>query len=128
MSQNSFNKDRTEADLYREARQRVQEKAKFYKHLYVYLILNSLFFLVSLFRGKPFVSLPVTLFWGIGVFFHYLRVFGVPGSGVLSKDWEDQEVRREMDKMKQVRFGNQREEEQMDLKELRKNYDESDLV
>lgn len=128
MNQNSYNDDRVETELYREARRRVHEKAKFYKHLYTFLIFNGIFFLMSLFRGRPYAPLMVTFFWGIGVVFHYLKVFGIPGSGILSKDWEDHEVKREMDKMKRVRFDKKQPDESLELKELRKNYDESDLV
>jgi hypothetical protein len=112
--------------LYREAQRRVQEKAKFYKHLYAFLIVNGMFFTLALFRGRPFAPLVVTLGWGIGLAFHYLKVFGLPGSGILSKEWEDQEVQKEMNRM----TGKKRPEndEALELKELRKNYDDSELV
>lgn len=128
MNQNSYSKDPVETEIYREARRRVQEKAKFYKHLYTFAIVNGIFFVLALFRGRPQAPLMMTLFWGIGLIFHYLRVFGIPGSGVLSKEWEDKEVRREMDKMKKIRHDDPRKEEPLELRELRKNYDESDLV
>ncbi|MCB0522208.1 MAG: 2TM domain-containing protein [Lewinellaceae bacterium] len=114
-------------NLYNEARRRVKEKAKFYKHLYAYLIFNIVFFVMALFRGRPFAPLAMSLFWGIGLAFHYLKVFGLPGSGVLSKEWEDTEVQKEMQKMTGKK-SEIKEEEKLDLKELRKNYDDSELV
>lgn len=129
MNQNSYKNDQADGEVYREARKRVQQKAKFYKHLYTYLIINGLFFIMSLFRGRPFASLPVALMWGVGILFHYLRVFGFPGSGVLSKDWEENEMKREMDRLKKIYSDkDDHKDEPMELKELRKNYDESDFV
>jgi hypothetical protein len=120
-----------ESDIYGEARRRVREKAKFYKHLYFFLIFNGILFVMALFRGRPFMPLTIALFWGIGVVFHYLKVFGLPGSGILSKEWEDRELHKEINRLK----GNKPEsntadslDEKMELKELRKNYDETDLV
>lgn len=115
-------------NLYQEARRRVKEKAKFYKHLYTYLIINIVFFLMALFRGRPFAPLAMSLFWGIGLAFHYLKVFGLPGSGVLSKEWEDSEVQREIQKMAGKQDPPAKNEEKLELKELRKNYDDSELV
>ncbi len=118
---------KNEPDIYQEARRRVAEKAKFYKHLYFYLIFNGIFFIMALFRGRPFMPLTVAIFWGIGVMFHYLKVFGIPGSGILSKEWEDREINKEIHRMK----GESKDlspDEKMELKELRKNYDDSDLV
>ena len=118
---------KNEPDIYSEARRRVSEKAKFYKHLYFFLIFNGILFIMALFRGRPFMPMTVALFWGIGVVFHYLKVFGLPGSGILSKEWEDREIHKEINRMK----GDKNElktEDKMELKELRKNYDDSDLV
>jgi hypothetical protein len=118
---------KNESEIYREARRRVQERAKFYKHLYTYAIINGVFFLISLFRGRPFFPFPVAFFWGIGLVFHYLKVFGLPGSGVLSREWEDREVEKEMYKLTGRKDG-ARKDEGLELRELRKNYDESELV
>jgi len=119
--------DDRESEIYREARKRVHEKAKFFKHLYTYIIVNMALVVMALFRGRPIMFFPVPLFWGVGLAFHYLKVFGIPGSGVLSKEWEDKETLKEMEKMT-GRPTKKQKGEQLDLKELRKNYDESDFV
>jgi hypothetical protein len=36
------------------------------------------------------------LFWGIGVFFHWMGVFGF--KSVISQDWEDRKIKEIMDK------------------------------
>lgn len=115
-----------DSDLYAEARRRVEEKAKFYKQFYFFIAFSSFFLFLAL-RSKRFFLLVPVLFWGIAILAKYLKVFGLPGSGILSRDWEEQEIQKEMDRLKGVKEEKQ-PEEKMELKELRKNYDESELV
>ncbi|MCC6726019.1 MAG: 2TM domain-containing protein, partial [Saprospiraceae bacterium] len=86
--------------IHDEAERRVKAKAKFYKHFFAFVAVNTFLFLTSLFQGEPFATMPVLLGWGIGLGAHYLKVFGFPGSGVLSKDWEDKEYQRELERLK----------------------------
>jgi len=107
----------------------VKSKAKFYKHLFAFVVVNSFLFLTTLFDGEPFATLPILLGWGIGLAFHYLKVFGIPGSGVLSKDWEDKEYKKELERLEQKHQGKpQKPEEKLELKEMAKSYRDSDLV
>lgn len=123
--------------FYQEAQRRVHQKAKFFKHLYTYVLVVGVMFFLSMFRGRPFAFMPVALFWGIAIMFHYLKVFGIPGTGILSREWEEEEIEKEVRRMKDL-MGTERKskkdgpepapEEEMKLKELRKDYDESELV
>ncbi len=119
--------------IYLEAQRRVRQKAKFFKHLYTYVIVVGIMFFLTLFRGRPFAFIPVALFWGIAVLFHYLKVFGIPGSGILSQEWEEEEIQKEIRRMKGL-LGNEEEEEmelpadEMKLRELQKDYDDSEFV
>ncbi len=115
-------------DIHDEAQRRVQKKAKFYKHLFFFLVFNGFFFTTGLFQGHPMEPLSVTFFWGIGLVFHYLKVFGLPGSGVLSNDWEEREYKRELERLEKRKPQSRRIEEQLELKEMAKNYRDSDLV
>ncbi len=66
-----------------------REKIKFYRHLRSYIIVNAFMMFITLFSGGGFSWFPVILFWGMGLAFHYLKVFGWPGSdGIFSEDWE----------------------------------------
>lgn len=118
-----------EKDLEMEARKRVAEKAKFYKHLTSYLIINGVISILSIINGHPFANAPMLFGWGIGLAFHYVKVFGLPGSGLLSREWEDQEVKKEVKRLKGE--GNDKGldlEEPLQMPELKKNYRDSDLV
>ena len=92
-------------------------------------------FFLTLFRGRPFAFVPVALFWGIAIMFHYLKVFGIPGTGILSKEWEEEEIEKEVRRMKGILGKDVDEEpevelpdEEMKLRELRKDYDDSEFV
>ena len=115
-------------DIFQEAQQRVRTKAKFYKHLFAFMVINGFFFLMALFQGAPFAPLIVTACWGVGLAFHYLKVFGIPGSGVLSRAWEDQEYKKELDRLEKRQQPGKTSGEELELKEMMKNYRDSDLV
>lgn len=115
-------------DIHDEAQRRVRRKAKFYKHLLIYLVFNGFFFTTGLLQGHPMEPLSISFFWGIGLVFHYLKVFGLPGSGVLSKDWEEREYQRELKRLEKRMPANRVPEEQLELKEMAKSYRDSDLV
>ncbi|GIV31367.1 MAG: hypothetical protein KatS3mg029_0718 [Saprospiraceae bacterium] len=124
-----------ERELYRMARRRVQRKAKFYKHFYIYVTVVAIMFILTLFRGRPYAFLPVAFFWGIGLIFHYFKVFGIPGSGVLSEEWEEREMQKEYKRLQRLLGKRQdpgaeplTEEEELELRELQKRYDDSELV
>ena len=117
---------------YQNAVKAVKEKKKFYKHLSSYIMVNGAFMLVTLFTGGGFSWFPVMLFWGIGLGSHYVKVFGFPGSGVLSQEWEERELEKEMNR-RGVRKSlpparRSRMDDHLELKEMEKNYRESDLV
>lgn len=128
-----------EEKLYRLAQKRVKQKKGFFKHLQAFVLVNVALFFLTVFEGEPFESIPVTILWGIGLAFHYVNVFGMPG-GKLSDEWEDRQTEKEFQKLKD-RYargrGEIREDEfdldldsRLDLRETRKqtDYDERDFV
>ncbi len=116
--------------MYKEAKRRVKRKKAFYKHLTFYLIVNGVFFFITLFNTGTFNWLYPAAFWGIGLVSHYFSVFGLPGTDrVGGTDWEAKEIRKEIEKM-----GGTYEDlppDELELKELKKQkqgWDDSDLV
>ncbi|MCI5081149.1 MAG: 2TM domain-containing protein [Saprospiraceae bacterium] len=117
------------SDMYKLARKRAKQKVKFFKHLKSFVIINSIFLTISYLDGDGLEWLNVTWIWGIFVLFHYLKVFGVPGTdGVLSKRWEEEMEYRELKRMGL----DQDEYEELDLREKRREkaarWNENDLV
>jgi hypothetical protein len=85
-----------EEQKYKEAKKRVEEIKGFYGHLFAYLGVNVTLLIINL------VSSPgslwfywVSLFWGIGLFWHAMAVFvfaRFPG-----KDWEQRKIKEIME-------------------------------
>ncbi|MBI1223864.1 MAG: histidine kinase [Bacteroidetes bacterium] len=122
----------TEEEL-QKAKKRVKAKKSFYQHLMAYAIVN-LFLMALNLVTSPSVAWFVypLLGWGVGLAFHYVEVFGIPGFDILSKEWEEKQLERELRQQKPTSSPKDKPTKQPDksleLRELRKNYDESDFV
>lgn len=85
-------------DLYRKAEQRADAKIGFYKHLYSYVTVNVILFAINAITSfGNWWFYWVTVFWGIGIFGHFLKAF------VLSSKLEDNRekmIEKEMEKIK----------------------------
>ncbi|NBL65280.1 histidine kinase [Flavobacterium sp. NST-5] len=97
-----------EQQRYERASQRVKKIAGFYRHLLVYILVNL--FLISLKyfnldKGDQFFefsTFSTAFFWGIGLAFHALGVFGT--SAFLGNNWEERKIREIMDKEKNSKW------------------------
>ncbi len=87
----------SEEEIYRKAREKVEEKKGFYVHFIVYILVNILLIIIWAVTGAGF---PWFIFplggWGIGVLFHFLGVF------VFSRQtsWEKREIEKEVERLK----------------------------
>ena len=87
----------SEEEIYRKAREKVEEKKGFYTHFIVYILVNILLVIIWAATGAGF---PWFIFplggWGIGVLFHFLGVF------VFSRQtsWERREIEKEVERLK----------------------------
>ena len=134
-----------EQRIYKQAKQKVEKKKGFYKHLSAFIAVGFFFVAMNVatfFNGDAdaphlwffYPMLP----WSIGLLIHYFSIFGLPGSNALSEKWEEEELAKELARlrrMQQGRLGAPAEpEEGLDLKELEKekeartNWEEEDLV
>jgi len=116
----------------KKARERVKKKKEFYSHLSTYVVMGIFFFVLNAVTafGSWWFHWPL-LGWGIGVLFHYFDVFGMPGVGEISEEWEAREIEAEMRRMQ----GNDAEDtDELELKEMqkekadKKRWDDSELV
>lgn len=130
----------TQSELDR-AKKRVKAKKAFYQHLMSYAIVNSFLFILNMITSPGYLWFVFPMLgWGVGLAFHYVDVFGIPGFDILSKEWEDREIERELRQNSQsqnpIKTSSSRttlqkpaeRESSLELKELRKNYDDSDFV
>lgn len=98
--------NKTQNDFYREeAYLRAQKKVKrilgFYWHLSSYVIINVfLIFFVGTHNDNfwSFGTFSTAIFWGIGLFIHFLSVFGP--DFMFGKNWEQRKIKEFMDKDK----------------------------
>jgi len=88
-------------DDYQRAKKIVKKKKGFYQHLGAYLSVNAFLVFIGIISGEPAIGFLVPAAgWGIGLSIHYLNTFGFPFTkGVMSPEWEDREIEKEMDKL-----------------------------
>ncbi len=97
--------DYKEEMQYKAAKKRFQKIKGFYVHLSIYLIINILIVILNVknhdFRAGVdlWVLFTTPFFWGIGLFFHWTRVFGP--NFFFGKEWEERKIKELMEKEKQ---------------------------
>lgn len=96
------NQNHESEEAYQRAKKRVKELKGFYWHAFWYLVVNI--FIVSMIASNTnniwsFATFSTPIFWGLGLMFHALAVFGK--NFVFSKNWEEKKIREYMDKDKQ---------------------------
>jgi hypothetical protein len=98
--ENDDSSDFRREEAYMRAKKKVDALIGFYWHLAVYIVVNAFLILLigfnsgSGFRG--FGPYATALFWGIGLLFHFLGVFGP--DFIFGKDWEQRKIKEFMDK------------------------------
>lgn len=122
------NRDYSNHRQRRRDRNDLPEEVKFYRHLASFVIVNFALLMAS--EGESF---PIIFFWGIGLFFHYLKTFGIGRDKILSQEWEDQ--KKEEHQSRKGRRSSSYEEqvdEELELrpleKEKKQTWNENDLV
>ena len=98
-------KDFTEEQIYLRAKKRVKAIKGFYVHFLVYILVNifiSGVIVYGLMRSgysffeafSNFGVYSTWLFWGIGMFFHWIGVFGF--KSLISQGWEERKIKELM--------------------------------
>lgn len=81
---------------------RVKEIKKFYNHLLIYIVVNAFLIAIKFFKYSSddmfleFSTYSTALFWGIGLLFHAISVFGK--NFFLDDDWEEKKIKEYMNK------------------------------
>lgn len=93
-----------ERQKFEKAKKRVQSISGFYKHLSAYILVNLFLIVIKAINLDPgekffeFSTFSTAFFWGIGLAFHALGVFGK--NMFLGNDWEEKKIREIMEKEK----------------------------
>ncbi|MCF7561290.1 2TM domain-containing protein [Sabulilitoribacter multivorans] len=104
-----YNNDTPEEDYFREkaylrAKEKVKKLIGFYWHLASYVVVNLFIIILIVSNGGKlfsFGTFATALFWGIGLFFHFLGVFGP--DFMFGKNWEQRKIKEYMDKEQNTR-------------------------
>lgn len=91
------------------AKKKLAELKGFYIHLLAYVIVNIIIMVVNIVaninNGASFIDalfsfeiFATPFFWGIGLFFHAMKVFSF--NPFFSKDWEERQIKKFMDEDK----------------------------
>lgn len=99
LEKNTFENYRKE-DAYLRAQKRLKEIKGFYGHAFWYVVVN-LFIIIMIALNSDgniwnFGTFSTPVFWGIGLAFHALSVFGK--NFFFSKSWEDKKIREYLEK------------------------------
>lgn len=96
--QESYQRDFREEEAYLRAKKRVEAISGFYWHLASYVIVNIFLILLIGFNAgfSGFGPYATAFFWGIGLFFHFIGVFGF--NFILGKNWEQRKMDEFMEK------------------------------
>jgi hypothetical protein len=87
-------------DRYFEAKKRVEEIKGFYGNLISYIVVNIGLLAINLLTSPNYLWFFWPLLgWGIGVFFHGMKVFNY--MPFLGKDWEEKKIKEFMEKEKE---------------------------
>jgi hypothetical protein len=83
---------------YARAKKRVNELKGFYWHAFWYVAVNLVIIYMIVSNGGKFLSFgtfSTAIFWGMGLGFHAIAVFGK--NFIFSKSWEDQKIKEFME-------------------------------
>lgn len=119
-------------EIREKARKKVRSIKRLYIHCSLFVIMSVFFFSLNVLTD-PFdmwFFFPI-LPWSAIVAFHYILVRGIPGSKILSKEWEEEEMERQVELLqndtsfKESRFLPYNEVGELESLELRKLQSES---
>ena len=121
----------------RKVKRRVAAKKGFGVHFMIWAAFTVFFFVLNVATGDNEIwFIYPSMSWGLGLFIHYLAVFGFPFMNRLERKWEEEEIIRQYRKKESefADYGADRaelpypEEESLVLPELEKKYKDSDFV
>ncbi len=86
-------------DLYKKAEKRADAKISFYHHLYSFVTVNIILFVLNaVFSWGEWWFYWITIMWGIGLLFHFLKAFVFAPK--IDDNYRERMIEKEMEKMK----------------------------
>ncbi len=99
-SQDFGSQDFAKEEAYIRAKKKLEKLVGFYWHLGVYIVVNT-FIVITIVSNSDqplfsFGTFATPFFWGIGLFFHFIGVFGP--DLMFNKKWEERKIKDFMEK------------------------------
>ncbi|MCK0132225.1 2TM domain-containing protein [Flavobacteriaceae bacterium F08102] len=100
----NYNKE----EAYFRAKKKLEKLVGFYWHFGIFLAVNIFLWVVIAINLSPgesfwtFGHFTTFLFWGIGIVFHFMKVFG--SSFLFGKKWEERKIKQIMEKEKKQQW------------------------
>lgn len=102
--------EKSEKSRLKRAKHRVAALKGFYAHFTIYLVINTTLVVLKLvgnsYYGETFMgpfwhfsTFAVWIFWGIGLFFHGMKVFC--SSSIFTKKWEGRQIQKYIERDKE---------------------------
>jgi hypothetical protein len=97
-----------EQQKFERAKRRIRSISGFYKHLAAYILVNIILIAMKYARLEPgeeffqFSTFSTAFFWGIGLAFHALGVFG--NNVLFGTAWEEKKIQQLMEKEKKQKW------------------------
>jgi len=97
-----YSRQNSREEAYLRAKKRVDKLVGFYWHLAIYLAVNIFLWVMILYNLDPdesfwtFGHFSTFIFWGIGILFHGMGVFGK--DHLFGKKWEERKIKELMEK------------------------------
>ncbi|OIQ28364.1 MAG: hypothetical protein BM564_09855 [Bacteroidetes bacterium MedPE-SWsnd-G2] len=101
---NEFENDNFEREeAYLRAKKKLDKLIGFYWHLASYIVVNIFIIILIMLNRDPeerwhWSTFSTAFFWGIGLIFHFLGVFGP--DLIFGKNWEEEKIKEYMDRDK----------------------------
>lgn len=84
---------------YEAAKKRVGEIKDFYTHVIVYVVVNIFLIVINLLTSPGrYWFFFATIFWGFGLFMHFLATFVF--DGFMGAEWEEKKIKEILEKNK----------------------------
>ena len=85
-------------EKYEKAKKRVKELKGFYSNLISYASVNVILIIINLVTSPGSLWFYwVTIFWGIGILIHAVKIFVLKGK-FLGEEWEERKIKEIMEK------------------------------
>ena len=100
-------------DIRDQASKKVRSLRRLYIHLALFAIMAVFFFLLNIATDPFFMWYYRPLLpWGTILAIHYVFVKGIPGTNILTKEWEEEEYEKQLERLRGDRFSYLEEEEE----------------